>query len=208
MFRAPYFQDDGSRNGDRALPPDLFDGVVNENAVHAAVKAYLANQRRGTGAAKGRSAVRGGSRKPWRQKGTGRARQGTIRAPQWSGGGVAFPPIPRSWNKRISRKLKALARRSALNDRAKHERVLLADLPRLERPHTRTLVDYLDAIKTQGKVLVLTDQVNRQVYLSGRNLSFVTVKPFGGESTYDIVWAQTVVIEKSALSLPEESADA
>ena len=105
MFKARYYKADGKKGRARALPEAIFDGVVNEGAMHQVVKAYLSNQRQGTAAAKTRSDVRGGSRKPWRQKGTGRARQGTIRAVQWEGGGVAFPPIPHSWRKRVPRQV-------------------------------------------------------------------------------------------------------
>lgn len=199
MYTAPYFKADGSQDGERELPVAIFDGSCNEFAVHAAVRTHLNNRRRGTGAAKNRAAVRGGSRKPWRQKGTGRARQGTIRAPQWRGGGMAFPPTPRSWRQRLPRKIKALARRSALSDRAAGGRVFLGELPRMERPRTREMVSYLGAIEADGKVLVLTDSNNPNIHLSCRNLPDVLVRPFGEESVYDLVWAGTVLIEGSAL---------
>ena len=199
MFKARYYKADGKKGRARALPETLFDGVVNEGVMHLVVKAYLSNQRRGTGSAKARSDVAGGSRKPWRQKGTGRARQGTIRAAQWEGGGRAFPPIPHSWRQRVPKKVRALARRSALNDRAEDNRVVLADLPEMESPRTRDLVTFLSAIDAPGKVLVLTDGKNENVYLSSRNVSGVSVLPFGGESVYDVLWAHTVVIERSAL---------
>ena len=199
MYKARYYKADGKKGKARALPDSLFDGVVNEGVMHQAVTTYLANQRQGTAAAKGRSDVRGGGRKPWRQKGTGRARAGTIRSPIWVGGGVAFPPIPHSWRKRLPKKVKALARRSALNDRAENDRVVLADLPVMESPKTRDLVSFLGSIAPEGKVLVLTDGTNENLYLSARNLSNVSVVEFGGESVYDVLWAYTVVIERSAL---------
>jgi hypothetical protein len=115
------------------------------------------------------------------------------------GGGVAFPPIPHSWRKRLPKKVKALARRSALNDRAENDRVVLADLPVMESPKTRDLVSFLGSIAPEGKVLVLTDGTNENLYLSARNLSNVSVVEFGGESVYDVLWAYTVVIERSAL---------
>jgi large subunit ribosomal protein L4 len=167
--------------------------------MHQMVKVYLSNQRQGTGSAKTRSDVRGGSRKPWRQKGTGRARQGTIRAPQWEGGGVAFPPIPHSWRLRVPKKLRTLARRSALNDRAEHDRVVMVDLPALEVPKTRDVVGFLATLDLEGKTLILTDGHNENVYKSVRNLAEVEVLPFGAESVYDVLWANTVVIERSAL---------
>jgi large subunit ribosomal protein L4 len=199
MYKARYYKADGKKGKARALPDSIFDGVVNEGVMHQAVKVYLLNQRQGTAAAKGRSDVRGGGRKPWRQKGTGRARAGTIRSPIWEGGGVAFPPIPHSWRQRLPKKVKALARRSALNDRAERDRVILADLPEMEAPKTQALLAFLSSIESKGKVLVLTDGKNDNLYLSSRNLSDVAVVPFGGESVYDVLWAHTVVIERSAL---------
>ena len=175
------------------------------------VKAYLANQRQGTASAKSRSDVRGGSRKPWRQKGTGRARQGTIRAAQWAGGGVAFPPIPHGWHQKIPKKVKGLARRSAFNARAEEDRVVLIDALKFEAPKTAQLRDYLGSIELQGKTLILTDGRNENVYLSSRNLPNVEVRPFGEESVYEILWATTVVIERGALEKAtekEEAADA
>lgn len=199
MFKARYYKSDGKKGKARALPESVFDGVVNESAMHQVVKAYLSNQRQGTAAAKTRSEVRGGSRKPWRQKGTGRARQGTIRAVQWEGGGVAFPPIPHSWRKRVPKKIRSLARRSALNDRAEHDRVVIADLPAFDAPKTKEIIGFLGALELEGKTLILTNGVNHNVHLSARNLAAVQVLPFGNESVYDVLWANTVVIEKDAL---------
>ena len=201
MFKARYYKADGKKGRARALPDKFFDGVVNESVVHQAVRAYLANQRQGTAAAKTRSDVAGGGRKPWRQKGTGRARAGTIRSPIWAGGGVAFPPIPHSWRQRLPKKVKTLARRSALNDRAENDRVVIADLPEMKSPKTRDLVAFVSAIDVPGKVLLLTDGVNKNLYLSSRNLRVVSVVPFGDESVYDVLWAHTVVIERSALEI-------
>lgn len=203
MFKARYYKADGKKGRARALPDAIFDGVVNEGAMHQAVKAYLSNQRQGTASAKNRGDVRGGSRKPWRQKGTGRARQGTIRAVQWEGGGVAFPPIPHSWRQRLPKKLRTLARRSALNDRAEQDRVVMVDLPSFDTPRTREMVAFLSAMELEGKTLVLTDGRNDNVYKSARNLSEVEVLPFGNESVYDVLWANTVVIERSALERAE-----
>jgi len=199
MYKARYYKADGKKGKARALPEALFDGVVNEGVMHQAVKAYLANQRQGTAAAKTRSEVSGGHSKPWRQKGTGRARQGSTRAVQWEGGGRAFPPIPHSWRQKVPRKVKALARRSAFNDRAENDRVVLADVPSLEKPRTKDLAGFLGAIDAGGKVLLLTDGKNENVYLSARNLPAVVVLPFGYESVYDVLWAHTVVIERSAV---------
>lgn len=199
MYKAAYYKTDGKKGRARSLPDWLFDGVVNEAALHQVVKVYLANQRQGTAAAKNRAKVRGGSRKPWRQKGTGRARQGTIRAAQWAGGGVAFPPIPHSWNQKVPKKVKGLARRSAFNARAEEDRVVLVDDLAFETPKTARLRDYLATIGFPDKVLLLTDGVKQNVYLSARNLPSVEVRPFGDESVYDILRAKTLVIERGAL---------
>ena len=199
MYKAAYYKIDGKKGRARALPDWLFDGVVNEGVLHQVVKAHLANKRQGTAAAKTRSDVKGGGRKPFRQKGTGRARQGTIRAAQMEGGGVAFPPIPHSWNQKVPRKVKGLARRSALNARAEEDRVILIDALKFEAPKTSQLRDYLGSIEAEGKVLILTEGLNENLYLSARNLTTVQVRPFGEESTYDILWATKVVIERGAL---------
>jgi large subunit ribosomal protein L4 len=199
MFKARYYKADGKKGKAHALPDSIFDGIVNEGAMHQVVKAYLSNQRQGTAAAKTRGEVRGGGRKPWRQKGTGRARQGTIRAVQWEGGGIAFPPIPHSWRLRVPKKVRSLARRSALNDRAEHDRVVVADLPAMDAPKTRAMTGFIGALELQGKTLILTNGKNDNVYLSARNLGQVEVMPFGTESVYDVLWANTVVIERSAL---------
>jgi large subunit ribosomal protein L4 len=199
MVKAPYFKIDGKKGRARQLPEALFDGVVNEPVLHQVVKAYLSNQRQGTAAGKNRAAVRGGSRKPWRQKGTGRARQGTIRAPQWTGGGLAFPPQPHGWRQQVPRKVKALARRSALNARAAGERILMVDALEFEQPKTKQVTGLLGAMGIEGKVLILTDGVRENLVLSARNLGEVRVLPFGTESPYDILWAAAVIIERPAL---------
>ena len=200
MLKARYYKADGKKGRARPLPVSLFDGVVHEGVLHQVVKAYLANQRQGTAAAKNRAAVSGGSRKPWRQKGTGRARQGTIRAVQWEGGGRAFPPIPHSWRQRIPRKVKALARRSAFNARAEEDQVILVDLPTLEAPRTREVTALLKALELdETRVLFLTHGINRTFHLSTRNLQNVEVRPFGEESPYDVLRAEVVLIERAAI---------
>ena len=200
MYRAPYFKSDGSSGDEALLPAALFDGVVNETALHQVVTACMAAQRQGTVARKNRSAVAGGSRKPWRQKGTGRARQGTIRAVQWRGGGLAFPPSPKSWRIRVPKRVRALARRSAYNSRAEAGRVAVIEGFDFDAPKTRRLVELLGKIDMPGKVLLLTHGVNRALHLSSRNLPGVRVLPFGDESPYDLVWSGTVIIEEPALA--------
>lgn len=208
MFKARYYKTDGSKGEDRPLPTSLFDGVVHEAVMHQVVKAQLANRRQGTAAGKSRGAVRGGNRKPWRQKGTGRARQGSIRSPQWVGGGLAFPPIPHSWRQQVPRKVRALARRSAFNARAEADRVVLIDALDHDTPRTARVRDYLGAIELGGrKVLLLTHGTREVIYLSARNLQEVEVRAFGTESVYDILWADTVVIEREAIDALEQETD-
>jgi len=208
MYKATYFKTDGKKGRARALPDWLFDGVVNEGALHQVVKAYQANQRQGTAAGKNRAAVRGGGRKPFRQKGTGRARQGTIRAAQMKGGGLAFPPIPHSWNQKVPKKVKGLARRSAFNARAEEGRVVLVDPLKLEAPKTAQLREFLGSIEAPGKILFLTEGQKNNLHLSARNLPGVEVRPFGEESVYDVIWATTVIIERGALENVEAPAGA
>lgn len=199
MAKARYYKADGKKGRARDLPETLFDGVVNEGVLHQVVKAYLSNQRQGTASGKNRSAVRGGGRKPWKQKGTGRARQGTTRAPQWTGGGLAFPPQPHGWRVTVPKKVRGLARRSALNARAEADRVVLIDPLAFEKPRTRQLLEYLSQIGVEGKVLILTYGINENLVLSARNVPGLEVVPFGEESTYDILAAGTVLIERPAL---------
>lgn len=207
-MEAPYLEAAGAAAGDVALPEAYFDGQVNKAVLHQVIKAHLANRRRGTAAKKNRSAVAGGSRKPWRQKGTGRARQGTIRAVQWRGGGRAFPPRPRSWAQRVPKRVKALAKRSAFNSRAADRRLMVIERWDFETPKTRALATLLQKAELTGRVLLLTQGVNRALYLSGRNIPGVRVLPCGTESAYDVMRAAVVVVEERALAGFGESSPA
>jgi large subunit ribosomal protein L4 len=199
--KARYFTADGKAGSARTLPADPFDGVVHEESLHAAVKAHLANRRQGTAAAKTRAEVRGGGRKPWRQKGTGRARVGTIRSPIWRGGGIVFPPIPRSYRQSLPKKVRRLARRSAFNARAAEDCVIVLEDLAMESPKTRGLAKLLEKLGlADDKVLILTTERRPNVCLSARNLPNVEVRPYGSESAYDVLWADSVVIEESALA--------
>jgi large subunit ribosomal protein L4 len=207
MIEAPHYSVAGAkRDAKFALPADFFDGTVNEPVLHQAVRAYLNNQRQGTHQTKTRSFVSGGNQKPWKQKGTGRARQGSIRAPHWRGGGTVFGPQPRDYNTEVPRKVRQLARKSALNARAREgdlhviERVLLA------APKTRDLVGLLGKLGVaERKALVLTADHNPNAYLSGRNLPNVGVMRYAEASAYDILWADVVVVEEGAITgvIPE-----
>jgi large subunit ribosomal protein L4 len=183
------------------LPSDPFDGVVNEPVLHQAIKAHLANQRQGTASTKTRGEVAGGGRKIWRQKGTGRARQGSIRAPHWKGGGVVFGPRPRDYHQDLPKKVRTLARRSAFNTRARNEQVAVIERFDVDAPKTRRLAELLEKLGLgDRKVLILTDGVNRNVLLSVRNLQNVQVLPYREASAYDVLRANALLIEENAFS--------
>lgn len=183
-----------------ALPPAVFDGTINMPVMHRAVKAFLANQRQGTAATKTRGFVVGGNQKPWRQKGTGRARQGSIRSPLWPGGGTVFGPQPRSYEETLPRKMRVLARKSAFNARARENAIYVIDRFTWDVPRTKALVALLTRLGVADlKVLVLTDGVKPAVYLSGRNLPDVRVLPYSDVSTYHLLWSDVVLIEAGAI---------
>ena len=200
-FEAPVYTAKGSAGGAKALPATLFDGTVNVPVMHQAVKAFLANQRQGTHKTKTRGEVAGGNQKPWRQKGTGRARQGSIRAPHFPGGGTVFGPQPRSYTQIVPRKVRQLARKSAFNARAREGAIVLVDGLAMTEPKTKAMTALLASLGVAGKkVLLLTDGVKPAVYLSARNLPTVHVMPYADASTYHVLWSDVVVIETSALA--------
>jgi large subunit ribosomal protein L4 len=182
------------------LPAEIFDGTVNMPVMHQAVKAFLANQRQGTAATKNRKYVVGGNQKPWKQKGTGRARQGSIRAPNWVGGGTVFGPQPRSYRQDVPRQVKALARKSAFNARAREEALFVVDRFTFDAPKTKKIVALLDRLDLVGeKVLILTNGNNRNVYLSARNIPDVQVMPYSDVSAYHLLWSDVVLVEAGAI---------
>jgi large subunit ribosomal protein L4 len=212
MIEAPHYTSAGARRDAAfALPADYFDGTVNEPVLHQAVKVYLNNQRQGTAATKTRSFVSGGNQKPWKQKGTGRARQGSTRAPHWRGGGIVFGPHPRDYRTEIPRKVKQLARKSALNARAREGALHVVERFAFRQPKTAQLAALLASLGLEGRrVLVLTAGANLDVFLSGRNLPGVEVLPYAEASAYHVLWSDATVVEEGALTgvmpepLPEE----
>jgi large subunit ribosomal protein L4 len=199
-FRANAYTAQGTARDQFALPETLFDGTVNVPVMHQAVKAYLANQRQGNAKTKIRKHVTGGNQKPWKQKGTGRARQGSTRAPHWVGGGTVFGPIPRSYAQYVPRQVRALARKSALNARARENAIFVIDQFNFDAPRTARLKALVERLGVADqKVLILTDGAKPNVFLSGRNLPTVHVMPYGDVSTYHILWSDVVLIESAAL---------
>ncbi len=209
MYKARVVSAKSKKTSEQELPQSLFDGVIHEAAMWQSVKAFLANQRQATSHTKTREHVSGGNKKPWRQKGTGRARQGSIRSPQWRGGGSVFGPRKeRNFHEEIPKKVRWLARRSAYNARAEDGAIVIVDNFALEAPKTQAVVKMLDAAGATGNVLLLTDAHSPELYLSARNLQNVLVRQFGQESAYDLLWSDTVVIEGSALVRADEVAHA
>jgi large subunit ribosomal protein L4 len=199
MLEARFYAADAKQKGVVTLPAE-FDGVVKTGALYHAVRAYRNNQRQGTHATKTRSEVSGGSQKPWRQKGTGRARQGSIRAPHWVGGGIAFGPRPRSYRTPLPKKVRQLARQSALNARASEGALHVIEGFEFSAPRTRQLVELLASLGLAGrKVLVLTAETNTHLHLSGRNVPEVHVMRYRDAAAYDILWAQALLVEQAAI---------
>src|SRR5512133_3845420 len=199
-LQASAYSAQGTARDKVALPDDLFDGTVNMPVMHQAVKAYLANQRQGNAATKIRKYVVGGNQKPWKQKGTGRARAGSTRAPHWVGGGTVFGPIPRSYAQYVPRQVRALARKSALNARARENAIYVIDQFDFDAPKTSRLAGLIDRLGvTDQKVLILTDGVKPNVFLSARNLPSTHVMPYSDVSTYHILWSDVVLIEAPAI---------
>src|SRR5216117_3305145 len=200
MIEAPHYSAAGAKKKSVHLPAALFDGTVNEHALHRAVVTFLANQRQGTSDTKTRSEVSGGNQKPWRQKGTGRARQGSTRAPHWRHGGIAHGPHPRSYRLGIPKKMRQLAKKSALNARAREGSLVVVDALEYEKPKMKDLAALLGKLGgKEKKVLVLTASDAHNVYLSGRNIPDVQVMRFADATAYEILWADAVVVELPAL---------
>jgi large subunit ribosomal protein L4 len=199
-FEAAAYTSQGTARERVRLPEALFDGIVNMPVMHQAVKAFLANQRQGNAATKTRGFVVGGNQKPWKQKGTGRARQGSTRAPHWVGGGTVFGPHPRAYDEYVPRQVRALARKSAFNARARENAIYVIDQFSYETPRTKALLGLVGRIGVRDqKVLVLTDGVKPNVFLSGRNLPNVHVMPYNDVSTYHLLWSDVVLIEGAAI---------
>jgi len=199
-FEAAAYTSQGTARERVRLPETVFDGIVNMPVMHQAVKAFLANQRQGNASTKTRGYVVGGNQKPWKQKGTGRARQGSTRAPHWVGGGTVFGPTPRAYDEYVPRQVRALARKSAFNARARENAIYVIDQFSYDAPRTKALLGLVSRIGIgEQKVLVLTDGVKPNVFLSGRNLPNVHVMPYSDVSTYHILWSDVVLIEGGAI---------
>lgn len=202
----------GQQVGEVELKDSIFAVDVKENLVHSAVLAYLANRRQGTQSAKTRAEVRGGGRKPWKQKGTGRARQGSIRSPQWTGGGVVFAPKPRDYSFKMNRIEKLLALKSALTTRVNESKFIVLDELTLAEAKTKAMVNVLNALNLNKALIVTEDKVSegratdnsKNVMLAARNIQNVKTANVNNINVYDILKYDTVVVTKEALAKIEE----
>jgi large subunit ribosomal protein L4 len=197
----------GSKTGSRDLPASLFEATVSVSLMHQVVVAGLAGLRAGTHSTKTRGEVRGGGKKPWRQKGTGRARQGSIRSPQWVGGGVAHGPHPHSHEMRVNKKMRRGALRSALSDALQSGKLAAVDDIVFDEPKTRAAVDLLDALGLEGKVLVVLPEPHEVIEMSFRNLRFVRVSYAKSLGTYEVLRADRVLLTDAAIAVLEGSGE-
>ncbi|MCF8242204.1 MAG: 50S ribosomal protein L4 [Melioribacteraceae bacterium] len=200
-MKVDIYKIDGSKSGSQLdLNDDIFGVEPNDHVVYLAVKAHLANKRQGTHKAKERNEVRGGGRKPWRQKGRGTARAGTSRSPIWVGGGRIFGPKPRDYSQKLNKKVSVLARKSALSYKAKAEQIVIVEDFNFDEPKTKDFAKILDALKISGKrALLLTNGTLLNVYKSGRNIPKVNIVEANKASTYDLVNNQVLLLQQSAV---------
>lgn len=214
MAEAKVYTASGPEGAAVALPDEWFGAPVNRDILYQAIQAQRTNDRAGTASTKSRAQVRGGGAKPWRQKGTGRARVGSIRSPLWTGGGVIFGPKAKRWHHRVPRKVRRAAFASALSQRAGDGAVRVVRLDGFDEPATQRLVRVVRACEVEGKVLLLTAKYEENVALSGRNVPWLTVKKFLDASALDVVSHDVVVVEDGAWTTraagpapPEEPTD-
>ncbi len=203
MATVSVYNMEGKEVGTMDLNDAVFGVEVNEHLVHMAVVATLANRRQGTQKAKTRSEVSGGGRKPWRQKGTGHARQGSTRAPQWTGGGVVFAPTPRDYTIRLNKKEKRLALKSALTSRVQEKKLIVVDELKFDEIKTKNFKNVLDNLKTTKALVVLNDN-DKNVVMSARNIPDVKTALTNTINVFDILKYSTVIVTKDAVATIEE----
>ena len=203
MANVSVYNMEGNEVGTLELNDAVFGVEVNEHLVHLAVIQHLANRRQGTQKAKTRSEVSGGGRKPWRQKGTGHARQGSTRAPQWTGGGVVFAPVPRDYSFKMNRKEKRLALKSALTSRVAENKLIVLDELKFDGIKTKNMQKVLDNLKVDKALVVIADN-DQNVLLSARNIADIKMAQTGTINVFDILKYNTVIVTKAAAAAIEE----
>ncbi|APB32150.1 MULTISPECIES: 50S ribosomal protein L4 [Vagococcus] len=204
MTSVALYKQDGTQNGEIELNEAIFGIEPNESVVYDAIIMQRASLRQGTHAVKNRSAVRGGGRKPWRQKGTGRARQGSIRSPQWRGGGVVFGPTPRSYGYKLPKKVRRLAIKSVLSEKVAENKLVVVEGLAFDAPKTKEFKQVLENLSVDTKVLVVLEGGNDFAALSGRNLPNVSIVESNNVSVLDVVAADKLLVTKTALTQIEE----
>ena len=204
MPKVPVINVSGEKVSEIELKDSVFGIEINTHVMHAVVKNYLANQRQGTQSTKTRAEVRGGGRKPWRQKGTGRARHGSSRSPIWVGGGVIFAPKPRDYSYKLPKKVRRLAMKSALSSKVKDEQIIVLDNLPMERPKTKEMANILKNLKVDGKALIVMEQVDQSVIRSARNLQGVETALVNTLNVYDILKYDHFIITRNAVEKVEE----
>ena len=204
MPKLALYNMEGSEIGTIELSDAVFAHEINKVAMHQVVVNYLANQRQGTQSTKTRSEVRGGGIKPWRQKGTGRARQGSVRATQWIKGGIALGPKPRDYSYTVNKKLKKVALVSALSAKCADNEIIVVDNIALEEIKTKKIAEMLKNLKVESKALIVTNEKNDNVVKSARNIKGVTTTFMGSLNVYDILNSDVLVVTKDAVSKIEE----
>ena len=198
MAEASRYTMAGSASGKVHLPDEWFGAKVNKSALYQATRAQRTNDRSGTASTLTKALVRGGGAKPWRQKGTGRARAGSNRSPLWKGGGTIFGPTPKHWHERVPQKVRRIAFASALSDKAAEGQVRVVELETFDQPKTQRLVKALAGWDAEGKVLLLTRGYDDNLFKSGRNVAGLTVKKFNDASALDVVRHDVVAVEDGA----------
>lgn len=204
MANVKVFNMSGSEVGSIDLNDNIFAVEVNEHVMHQAVVQYLANQRQGTQSAKTRAEVRGGGRKPWRQKGTGRARQGSIRAPQWTGGGVVFAPKPRDYRYTLPKTMRRLAMKSALSSKVIENEIIVLDELKFDAPKTKEMVKLLENVKAGKKVLIVTAEKDENIVKSAANIPGVRTALVSTMNVYEIINHTNFIVTKEAINKIEE----
>lgn len=204
MANVALYKMNGEQNGTIELKDDIFAVEVKKSVLHDVVVNYLANQRQGTQSALTRTEVRGGGIKPWRQKGTGRARQGSIRAPQWKGGGVVFAPKPRDYSYRLNKKVKKLALKMALSSKVNDENIIVVEDMKLDEIKTAKVVEMLQKLGVEGKALIVTAENDSVMYRSARNIKGVNSSFVGSLNVYELLNHPKLVIAKDAVEKIEE----
>ncbi|MBH9991548.1 50S ribosomal protein L4 [Lactobacillus sp. W8092] len=205
MANVDVYQQSGAKNGSTTINDAIFAIEPNNNVIADVVIMQQASLRQGTHAVKNRSAVRGGGRKPWRQKGTGRARQGSIRSPQWRGGGVVFGPTPRSYAYKVPRKVYRLALKSVLSQKVADKELIVIDELKFEKPSTKEFQTLLNKLKVQGRTLLVVEADNQNAMLSAQNIARVKAITADNVNVLDIINNQQTIITKAALAKIEEA---